>query len=106
MDFRDGRYLGTDIEDSMLQTARGYDHNWVIGTGYGVPHKVLTATGDQSGISMDLSTDYPGIQLYTANYLEHVAGKQGHVYEAKMLCASSHNIFQMLFIIRIFQALW
>ena len=83
MDFRDGRYLGTDIEDSMLQTARGYDHNWVIGTGYGVPHKVLTATGDQSGISMDLSTDYPGIQLYTANYLEHVAGKQGHVYEAR-----------------------
>ena len=46
MDFRDGRYLGTDIEDSTLQTARGYDHNWVIGTGYGVPHKVLTATGD------------------------------------------------------------
>ena len=30
MDFRDGRYLGTDIEDSTLQTARGYDHNWVI----------------------------------------------------------------------------
>ena len=83
MDFRDGRYLGTDIEDSTLQTARGYDHNWVIGTGYGAPHKVLTATGDQSGISMDLSTDYPGIQLYTANYLEHVAGKQGHVYEAR-----------------------
>lgn len=43
MDFRDGRYLGTDIEASTLQTARGYDHNWVIGTGYGVPHKVLTA---------------------------------------------------------------
>lgn len=83
MDFRDGRYLGTDIEDSTLQTARGYDHNWVIGTGYGVPHKVLTATGDQSGISMDLSTNYPGIQLYTANYLAHVAGKQGHVYEAR-----------------------
>ena len=34
MDFRDGRYLGTDIEASTLQTARGYDHNWVIGTGY------------------------------------------------------------------------
>ncbi len=54
MDFRDGRYLGTDIEASTLQTARGYDHNWVIGTGYGVPHKVLTATGDQSGISHGL----------------------------------------------------
>lgn len=83
MDFRDGRYLGTDIEDSILQTARGYDHNWVIGTGYGAPHKVLTATGDQSGISMDLSTDYPGIQLYTANYLDHVAGKHGHIYETR-----------------------
>ena len=38
-------FFGTDVilvlifEDSMLQTARGYDHNWVIGTGYGVPHK-------------------------------------------------------------------
>ena len=83
MDFRDGRYLGTDIEDSILQTARGYDHNWVIGTGYSTPHKVLTATGDQSGISMDLSTDYPGIQLYTANYLDHVAGKHGHIYESR-----------------------
>ena len=28
MDFQDGRYLGTDIEDSTLQTARG----WAITT--------------------------------------------------------------------------
>lgn len=83
MDFRDGRYPGTDIEDSLLTQSRGYDHNWIIGTGYGSPRKVLTAVGDKSGISMDLSTDYPGLQLYTANYLNHVSGKHGHIYEAR-----------------------
>ena len=84
-DFREPHAIGERIgaDDQQLRNGGGYDHNWVIGTGYSVPHKVLTATGDQSGISMDLSTDYPGIQLYTANYLEHVAGKQGHIYEAR-----------------------
>lgn len=83
MDFRDGRYLGTDIDDDILKNARGYDHNWIVGTGYGAPRKVLTATGEKTGISMDLATDYPGLQLYTANYLNHISGKHGHIYEAR-----------------------
>ena len=106
MDFRDGRYLGTDIEDSTLQTARGYDHNWVIGTGYSVPHKVLTATGDQSGISMDLSTDIRESSFTLPTIWSMLQESRGIYTKQEMLCASSHNIFQMLFIIRIFQAPW
>ena len=38
---------------------------------------------ESSGILMDLSTDYPGIQMYTANYLEDAHGKNSAVYHPR-----------------------
>ena len=51
----------------------GYDHNWVLeGTGM---REVLIATDPGSGRRMELSTDQPGLQLYTGGYLDNVTAK-------------------------------
>ena len=59
----------------------GYDHNFVLnGVGY---RKAAVAKGDQSGITMEMYTDRPGVQLYTANGLSgERACKDGAVYTA------------------------
>ena len=36
--------------------------------------------GDKTGIAMKISSDYPGIQMYTGNYIGNVKGKHGHIY--------------------------
>lgn len=42
-----------------------------------------TLVGDQSGIRMDVSCDLPGMQLYSANFLDGDLGKDGAVYQAR-----------------------
>lgn len=81
MDFRTRKEVGRDIEMDYeaLNFGKGYDHNWCLNNG-GKLAKVAELTGDLSGITMDVSTDLPGVQVYTANFLEKEAGKDGVVY--------------------------
>lgn len=81
MDFRTRKEVGRDIEMDYeaLNFGKGYDHNWCLNNG-GKLEKVAELTGDLSGITMDVSTDLPGVQIYTANFLEKEAGKDGVVY--------------------------
>ena len=81
MDFRARKEVGRDIEMDYeaLNFGKGYDHNWCLNNG-GKLAKVAELTGDLSGITMDVSTDLPGVQIYTANFLEKEAGKDGVVY--------------------------
>ncbi len=85
MDFTNEKRIGQEIEAEyeQLQLARGYDHNWCLNGYDGTVRKAVIATGDKSGITMTLSTDYPGIQMYTGNYLDQVEGKQGNVYNIR-----------------------
>jgi aldose 1-epimerase len=84
MDFRVAKEVGAEIEADYeaLKLAHGYDHNYVLKNN-GQFCKVATATADRSGIRMEVFTDLPGLQLYTANYLNHVKGKLGAVYDAR-----------------------
>lgn len=91
-----GERIGAD--DVQLKTARGYDHNFVLrgsdeafgelaGKLPGLPF-AATLYSPYSGIAMDVYTDRPGLQLYTANYLglaadgseAPVKGKGGALY--------------------------
>jgi aldose 1-epimerase len=62
----------------------GYDHNFVLrgdGTNAGLPAFCARVTEPKSGRVMDLFTTEPGVQLYTANYLDgSLKGKGGQVY--------------------------
>lgn len=69
-DFRKSRTIGKNIDDNheQIKFGGGYDHNFVL-DGEGM-RTVAKATGDQSGISMEVITDQPGMQLYTGNYMK------------------------------------
>lgn len=81
MDFRVEKAVGQDIEEpyEALLLGNGYDHNWVL-RNEGTFAKIASLSSDASGIRMDVYTDLPGMQLYTANFVEDERGKDGAVY--------------------------
>lgn len=76
MDFRKAKALNRDIDADYepLHLQGGYDHNWEVCSD---PCAILT--DPQSGRTMSVSTDCPGIQVYTGNYLD-AKGKDGVYY--------------------------
>ena len=78
MDFTEPVPLGARIYDAFeaLTTAGGYDHNYVVDDAV-----CAEAWSDESGIAMTVTTDRPGVQLYTGNFLGGTPlGKDGAQY--------------------------
>lgn len=65
-----GRDIGAD--DEQLRLGGGYDHNFCLSG----PFAAELQSG-VTGIRMQVFTDMPGVQLYTANYLGTMPGKGG-----------------------------
>lgn len=76
MDFRTPKPIGRDIDMAYdaLQLQGGYDHNFEV---FCNPCAILT--DPDSGRTMSVVTDTPGVQLYTANFLDET-GKGGVHY--------------------------
>ena len=68
-DFTTEKKLGDGMKSDYEQVKKfdGFDHNFVL-DGMGT-RKVLTVTGDKTGITMEMITNQPGVQLYTSNSL-------------------------------------
>jgi aldose 1-epimerase len=83
MDFRTPVAIGARIEDhdEQLRLAAGYDHTWVLnrkGTGVSLAARVLEPT---TGRALEVLTTEPGVQFYTANFLDgSIFGKGGKAY--------------------------
>jgi aldose 1-epimerase len=77
MDFRKPKAVGADIGEDYdaLQLQGGYDHNYEV---FCNPCAILS--DPTSGRAMAVSTDCPGVQLYSGNFLEGETGKNGTVY--------------------------
>lgn len=73
-DFRRFKPIGQDIgaDCEQLRLGGGYDHNFVLSGRH-----AASARSAASGIQMDVCTDMPGVQLYTANGLSERPGKGG-----------------------------
>ena len=76
----DGANETTDPE--ILAAGGGYDHNWCLNT-KGDKSKVAVSLIDpRSGIKLDVYTNEPGIQIYTANFQDGTAiGKKDIAYQ-------------------------
>lgn len=85
MDFRISKPIGKDIEKDFLplKLAKGYDHNWCINNYDGTLQKAIEVVSKTTGITMEIDTDYPGVQIYTANFVNNVKGKDNCVYQEK-----------------------
>lgn len=75
-DFRSAKPVGRDIAD----TEPGYDINYVVNGFDGELNRIATLYHEGTGRSMDVLTTQPGVQLYTANYVDGIRGKEGIVY--------------------------
>ena len=71
LDFTVRKQIGRDIasEDEQIQNGGGFDHNFVLNTA-GEMGLAAKMESEESGISMEVYTDMPGMQLYTANATE------------------------------------
>ena len=68
------------IGERIAQVPGGYDHNWVLNTATG-QHAAATVYEPVSGRTLEVTTDEPGIQFYTGNFLDGtLKGKGGTVY--------------------------
>lgn len=77
-DFTAPKTIGRDIDADhpQIKNGMGYDHNFCIADHDGSLKTIAVATGDKSGITMEVLTDLPGVQLYTGNFLDgSVIGK-------------------------------
>ena len=81
MDFRTAKLIGRDIgkEEEPLLIGGGYDHNWVLNA-HQPEEAIVKLTSAESGICMEVFTDYPGIQIYSGNFLCDKPGKGGRSY--------------------------
>ncbi|MGI5962503.1 MAG: aldose epimerase family protein [Lawsonibacter sp.] len=83
MDLRQPTPIGAHIDDSFPQLVlgRGYDHNYVVDGQAGTLRPAARVYSPQTGITLTVDTTSPGVQFYTANYLNQGrAGKGGACY--------------------------
>ncbi len=76
MDFRRGKAIGTDLE-----SAGGYDHNFVLSDLDASLRPAVRLYEPGSGRVLEIFTTEPGMQFYSGNFLDgSIRGKGGVVY--------------------------
>ena len=84
MDFRTAKAVGAEINNYdfvQLKNGHGYDHNWVLNTNRDIAQVAAQVTCPETGITLKVYTDEPGLQIYTGNFLDGtVKGKKGIAY--------------------------
>ena len=80
MDFTSPRRIGAEIAN-IGNEEKGYDHNYVLNAGGKSLAFAARVYEPRTGRVLELQTTEPGVQLYTANYLDgSLVGKGGVVY--------------------------
>ena len=85
-DFEKVKPVGQDIfaDNEQIRNGNGYDHNWVLDTAGDINNLAALLYSPESGITLFVYTDEPGIQVYSGNFLDGtVKGKKGVVYEQR-----------------------
>jgi aldose 1-epimerase len=83
LDFRAGKSIGSDFGafPANGDDPGGFDHNLCLNGEVGTVREVARLSDSKTGIVMTISTDQPGIQFYTGNFLNGMMGKGGAIYE-------------------------
>ncbi len=96
MDFRKPTAIGARINQDFEQLifGKGYDHNWVLNQKKpGEMSLAATLYDPKSGRVVEISTQEPGIQFYSGNFLDGtITGKNGTVYKHRTgLCLETQH---------------
>jgi aldose 1-epimerase len=82
-DFRTATAIGARIGEShqQLRFGGGYDHNFVLDRRGGGLQHAARVVEPQTGRTLDVFTDQPGLQFYSGNFLDgSIHGKAGRSY--------------------------
>jgi aldose 1-epimerase len=94
-DFRAPHEIGSRINDSDEQLARGhgYDHNWVLNQQQpGALTLAALLQDPDSGRSLEIRTTQPGVQFYSGNFLNGKPAGSGSVFEYRTgLCLETQH---------------
>lgn len=78
-DFTKPKPIGQDLL-STGGNPIGYDHNFVLDT-KSIDELAIKVSSHETGISMEVYTDQPGVQFYSGNFLDgSLKGKNGIIY--------------------------
>ena len=82
MDFTRPKKIGSEIDkaDEQLKFGAGYDHNFVLSNRPGRIGLAAEAYDPLSGRILEVYTSQPGVQFYTANWIDGEKGKGGKKY--------------------------
>jgi aldose 1-epimerase len=71
-DFTIPKSIGLQINEKhpQIQYGQGYDHNFVLDKKENELSQAAKAVGDQTGITLEVLTTEPGVQLYTGNFMK------------------------------------
>lgn len=85
MDFTAPKKIGADInkDDEQLRFGAGYDHNWVLNHRTGTLALAARAKDPESGRILEVYTTQPGVQFYSANWVNNEKGKGGKRYQKR-----------------------
>lgn len=80
--------LGIAIGERIESTPFGYDHNYVLNEfdasknnqESATPKLTARLSDPESGRALEIKTTSPGVQVYSGNFLNNVAGKAGKTY--------------------------
>lgn len=95
MDFRNAKVINEaiDMTNQQIKFGNGIDHNYVLNTKGNINELAVKLTCPTSGITLNVYTDEPGIQVYTGNFLDGtVSGKKGITYNQRTaICLESQH---------------
>ena len=87
MDFTTPKPVGQDINQTdfeQIKLGNGFDHNWVLNTQGDISQLAAKLTCPSTGISVEVYTNEPGIQVYAGNFLNgSMTGKKGIAYNKR-----------------------
>ena len=96
LDFTKPKAIGARINDTIFEAIRfgkGYDHNFVLNTKGDINTLAAKVVSPSNGITMEVYTTEPGIQVYTGNFLDgSQVGKKGIAYQHRTaLCLETQH---------------
>jgi aldose 1-epimerase len=85
LDFRASTAIGARIDqaDEQLQLGGGYDHSFALGGEKGTLQDCAEVYEPVSGRVMEVQTTEPGVQFYSANFLNGQPGRGGIAYQKR-----------------------
>jgi aldose 1-epimerase len=79
-DFRRPKPVGRDVEEAGTDP-RGFDHNWIVRGAPRELRRVARVYDPGSGRVLELEADAPGVQFYSANFLDGSFVGKGQRYQ-------------------------